>query len=438
MVNEGYKIVNKRLEPYREEFGGAIDVETFGVMKNDLMIDPLANVFNPSEDARYVIVKQGLYSKRQIEMLAEQKKGQKGWNLDPDLLMECKNTPLMGDSNHNQDILMREGFIQREGITLHKVFWNDGRIWVVANGEYIIAELINEKLIKELPVILYTPIPGGTTAYGRMLWKNVLKWHVEGKAAIQNLTAEQSIKNIRASVLSDDPSLIQRINAADLSSDKLIAVNSLNGRPLRDRFFQMQLVDSTPGLAGLYQILAQDTQKLSRISDLQQGIQSKQVRTDSIANAMQEDSQLMREMIVRQTENTLYTPAGRHIIKMLYNRYEEFDILKGAPREQFNLKYIRVRNKSSIEEDRMSRLALLAQLLNMSGSMPYDLSGRQILVDMYKAAGLTEVEKYLSDPVMGMTKIFIQMGLEEQMASALAQQTVQQTQQVQDQQGGAV
>jgi hypothetical protein len=431
IVKSGWMIGTKEeggnMQEYNTDLGMGLEIRRYDVILDEVLIDPLADPVDVAGTARYVIVKWGDFSIEQIEQMAEEKKGQKGWDIEPNKLFASRHS-----MTEARDALLDEGLLKPDSVTIHKVFYPDGTIDYVAGKQYVIgSRIINSKFIKEMPLIIYTPIPGGGTPYGRSVW-DLIRHAVDIKSGCVNLSADNTAKNITASIVTDSSYLAEETDAYSLASNKILHIEP-GDRPVRDRITQIQWVDMTVGLQFLHGISAGDLQKITKISDLTLGAPGFSPRTNGVVDAMQSGSVSNISMFLKQTEDTLFQPLAKHILDILYNFYPEFEL--GVERELLNVSNIRVQKGTSLEGAQGMQLQLLQAALSYAMQMPMDWDVLGVLTAYFKEAGLPEIETFLATPEEAMMKQLMAMQIPQQQAQAVIQQ-VQQLAQRQQQQGG--
>jgi len=399
---------------YDQVLGTGLEIKQYDVILDEVLIDPFSDPMDVAGTARYIIVKWGEFSKEHMEKMAKEKKGKQGWDIDVKVLMESDNR-----STESLTALNDQGMMPPSSITIHKVFYADGTIDYVANKMFLIGEkIMNSKFIGEMPLIVFTPIPGGGTPYGRSVW-DLIRFAVDIKSGCVNLSADNTAKNITASIVTDSIALSEETDAYQLASNKIVHIEP-GERPVRDRITQIQWVDMTNGLQFLYNIAASDVQKITKISDLTLGSPSFSPRTNGVVEAMQGGSVSNISMFLKQTEDTLFQPLAKHILDIFYNFYPKFEL--GVERELLNVVNIRVQKGTSLEGAQGMQLQLLQMALQYAMNMPMDWNTLEVLKAYFKEAGLPEIESFLATPEEAMMKMMMALQIPQQQAQMLMQQ----------------
>lgn len=411
------------MEMYDFLRGHAFSMRNFQIIKDEVRVAPTAGSFNPGTTAPYIIVKDGLYTMTDIEKLAKDKAGQKGWNLKAE-------HNFMGALGNAFNDFRAVNQASKDGISLtsidaapmHKIYYSDGTVDWILGRSYVIAKGIpNNKLIGEMPIITTMLMPNSKHPYGMNLWE-LMKHAVNLKSGVVNLAADAGVKNINASLITDSMTLSKTGEGSALFSNKIISMED-DGRDVRQRFAQLQVQDMTPALNMLLQIGATDSQRLGRVPDVMQGFQQKQIRTAGVAELMASGNLSAKSMMVKLAEHTLYKTMGGHMLKALYNHFPKFeDQLEGLEREDLTFNFIRVKQGSSLEEDRLSHIELLGALKQEAANMPYDFELTDIMRDFYEENGLYEFDAYLADDQKKLVKLLLSMGIAQDMAVGMSQQ----------------
>jgi len=413
---------------YTNSYGAALELNIYDVILDEVLIDPLASPYNVRDTAKYVIVKWGDFYKDDFLELAEKE----GWKVDVNQVFET-----MGNNPDGSDVERAQGINKPARVEVHKMFLRDGTVQTILNSEYIIDESLNNKMVDRLPLIFFTPNPGGDTPYSKTLWDD-MKHAVEMESVTVNLIADNAIKNISSPIVTDSIQLANKLNISDVDPDEILTMepDTNNNRSVADRMSTIIRPDMTVGLQFLNQIAGMDAQKISKVSSMQLGVQDKVVRSEGIANAMQSSSVGARSTLIKQTEFTLFSAMARDIIDALYNYYPKFKLT--VDREALgDIKAIRVKNGSSLEEDALSDVTIMRSLLELSFSMPDALNVKDILTKYFEKLGLPNIEQYLTSPEESLLKNLLKMNIPMNQAQQMYQSIVQSAQQ-QQAQGGTI
>lgn len=428
--DSGWKLDDKEFEASGKEVmayyeylrGHAFKIRNFHVINDEVRIAPTAPRFNPGDGAPYIFLRDGLYTIEDIKKLAEEKDGMPGWHLKKDdnfinqvhrIFDDFRATALQSQHGVNVQAMF--------SIPIHKVYYSNGTVdWIMGRSLKIAEKIPNNKLIGQMPLITTMLMPNSKHPYGMNLWET-MKHAVNLKSGVVNLAADAGVKNINASIITDSVTLTKN-DASYLFSNKIIPIEN-DGRDIRTRMTQLQVQDMTPALNMLLQIGATDSQRLGRVPDVMQGFQQKQIRTAGVAELVSSNNISAKTMMVKLAEHTLYKTLGEHMLKAMYNHFPKFkDQLEGLEREDLTVNFIRVKQGSSLEEDRHSHIELLAALKNEAASMPYDFEITSIMRDYYEENGLYEFDAYVADDAKKLVKIMLSMGIAQDMASGIAQQ----------------
>ncbi len=425
---------NEELERYKKLVSHAFKLRTYNVIDDEVRIAPNAPNFNPAAGADYIFLRDGFYTLDDIKKLAVDKSGLPGWYLKDDhnfnnLIYKVFDDFRASKIKNSQGVNIESV----NAVPVHKVYYKDGTVdWILGKSLKIASRIPNNKYIGSMPIITSMLMPNPKNPYGMNLWE-IMKHAVNMKSGVINLSADSGVKNVNASIVTDSI-IFSKNNGSDLFSNKIIPIEN-DGRDVRSRMHQLQLVDMTPALNMLLNVSSADAQRLGRVPDLLQGFQQKQVRTSGVAEAMLAGNVSAKTMMVKLAEHTLYKPLGEHMLKALYNHYPKFaEDLPGIEREDLTMKFIRVKQGSSLEEDKSSHIETLASLKEEAKTMPFDFEITDIMRDLYKEVGLYEFDAYVADDQKKMMKILIANGLSQDMAAQVAQQALQVAQQ---QPGGA-
>ena len=390
-----------------------IDINHYDVLQDEVLIDPLAKSGDVVDTARYVIVKHGSYGKESFEALAKSN----NWDYDMGILF-----PTDSETTYSRDISDNEGFVKPDSISIHKVFYQNGTIDYIANEHFVLAEgIMNNKMVKRMPLIVYTPFSNGDSPYGRSLWSMIS--HVSDiRSGAINLSSDQAAKNINASIVTDSVALSSELDAFDLFDNKIIHIESAE-RDVKQRLYQIQMNDMSVGLKLLIDVVSQDLQKITKVSSLSMGSPDFSPRTNGVVESMNSGAQSNISLLLKNTEDTLFTPLGQDIIKIIYNYFPKFEYVED--RELFNIKDVTVQKGTSIIGAQATQSELLKFGLDMALQMPTDWDVLSILKDFFKEAGLPEIEMYLATPEKMMMKNLLAMQIPMDQAQGIMQATMQ-------------
>ena len=408
ITKSGYKIIDGQMQEYTYKYKGNIDIIKYET--ENVLIDPNANPDNPIETADYVIVELGLFSENTFMAMAQEN----GWDVDiKKIRTQLSNTGM------RIDMKQYNGISNTEGVLVDKMFKRDGTVEVVVNNNWVVSSKINSKLVKRMPLNLYISLGGGLTAYNRSIFEN-MKHAIYGKSAILNLMLDNVGKTLKSPTFTTSAQLAGK-NLNDFQKDSLVHFPHHHDGPLKNEFHRLEFPDMTQGSILAFNQFSQDLTKATRINSLEQGFQEKNVRTNLIARQLASGTIERTSAILKQAEDTLFAPFGRDLMDIFYAYYDDFSELAGIDRDIFaDIKTVRIRNGSSLEQDKESQLQRLVTMLQTVLGIAedsYDVD--KILDEIFSQMGFNDPDRYKLRSDEAMQQFIMKNGISGEVAAQI-------------------
>jgi hypothetical protein len=387
-----------------EEVGG-IDMVVYDPL--ECLIDPLANPVDIQNTAEYVIVRRGESSKEAMMALAESEgwdfKGSElnvipAWNED-DLMANRKKLLRRKDGMTDYDMLKK--------YVIDIIYRKSGQREVYVNEKYKVDSSINNKMVMDrLPVVIFTPFTGDTV-YGSTIYETTLNSR-KAKSTIVNLIVDSAIRNLTSPTYTTSQAVVNRMATGKVLPNEMIAVEDGMNRSVHELFFRPQIADFTNGLNVVLNTIQQDIEKSSPIAAISQGIQTKQIRTNSVLEEMQSKTNRSIGSLTNNVELNFFVPLAKDLLCVLAGYFFKFNFNKDEISQDDLLnsyKTMRIRNGSSLTEDKVSRLEAVSGLLEEAKVSPEAFDVMDILEEKYSLLGMDDVETFFSDAESMQSKI---------------------------------
>ena len=390
-------------------------------------IDPNADPDNVRKTAQYCIVDLGKYSMEVFKKMCKEN----GWKVDYSKVSETS----MKKNPYTSSIRSIEGVEDSEGVLISKLFTNDGYVQVVFNNEYALPKTINQKRIKEMPLIFYNSIPGANTPYGRLYW-NMIKLSVVSKSALASVILDAVGKNYSMPTITTNKDLQNR-NWSDYGKDDFIYVMP-GSDPIEKQFFNMKYTDMTLGAQYAIGQFDADITKISKLSSVDFGFQDKGIRTDGIAAQLKQPSLTKNSSLVKQFEQTFMRDFVRDFWWILVSYYDKYDIKEKINFEKLkSISSITCVNGSTLEQDQMTQLEILQFALEyIRAFADSNYSVDKILDALFEQVGWVDADNYKLSPAETLAKMLIMhYGMDPQTAVQMAKASIEQIDQAISNQG---
>lgn len=404
-------------------------VDLISYPPEDTFIDPYADPDDMRNTAEYCIVDMATMSIARFKSVAEEE----GWEYEEKWL----NSGGHKFTNYQdaQQISGRNLVRRREVVQISKMYERDGMVTIVLNDQYVLKRAMNAKGCKRMPLIFYRSVSGGSTAYDRMLWKQ-MREAVLGKSVVLSGIMDSIGKQLRSPIYygGNDPTI--EGDVSQFGPDMIVKVQkSSPEKPLAYDFHQLKFNVITNEIVAGLDAFEKDIAQITNISGLAKGSQDKQVRTNMIAQQLMEPTLTKESSYIRQLEDSFFKELGIDMLWILYARYPEFQISDTQNERLYvdravlrSIKNVRVKNGSTLPEDQMStvqKLMTFLQIILNTAEDNFDVD--DILMDVAKHMGIP-AEKYRLNPMEAIIKMMIQQGIDPSVANQLAQQFMAQIQ----------
>jgi hypothetical protein len=358
----------------------------------------------------------GLFSMEQLKKIATQN----SWKIDYEKIGTEKQEDVFRFQTKEL-----EGFVQEQGVKISKMFTSDGMVTVVINDSYALPPKINSKKVKRMPLIFYSSIPGSSSPYGKMLW-NMMKTPVISKSVMASVILDAVGKNYSSPIGTRNKQLAGR-RISDFGKDEFIYIPGDSNIPIGNEIYQFKYTDLTQGAMFAVELFSHDIQKISKLSGLAFGVQDKTIRTDGIAQQLQQPALDKKSFMVKQFEQTFLTPLISDFWWILLSEYDKFNISDKIDREKLKMvSSIVCVNGSTLEQDQMTQIDILnfaLSYIQRFADSNYNVDS--ILDALFDQIGWVDAERYKLSPQESLSKMLVlHYGLDPQAAVQFSQQAI--------------
>lgn len=397
-------------------YTGVLDLIRY--LPHQTFIDPNADPDDVRNTADYCIAYLGFFSQATFDAMAKKH----GWENDKQKIKPISANTTTDDGGEEEE-KNAEGVKRNDGIKVCKLFKSDGNVQVIVNDDWVVSDNINAKRIKRMPLIFYRSMPGGSTPYGPLLWMR-MRPSVMALSVATNLVLDNIGRNLAGPTFHSIKELDGE-NMNDYENGELKYVKNMEEVELKKRFARIELPDMTTGAQFALGKFQEDVARISRLDSLSQGSQGRQqIRTDGIAEKLSQPSVSQKSAFVKQAEFSFFQEFGRDMLAILYAFYDDFADVKGkiAREKLADIRSVRVRQGSTLEEDAMSTVLKLQTAISMLLSSQEDgFSIDKFFTDYFKSIGITDPEWYQLPVDQLLMKGYIKAGFTPQEAAAKAQ-----------------
>jgi len=410
-VNRQIKVGGNWVDDTVTTYTGVLDLIRY--LPSQTYIDPNADPDDIRNTAEYCIAYLGFYSLAAYKEMASKK----GWATGKEIKEVYANS--FTDDGGEEQEKNAEGVQRRTGVKVSKLFLMDGTVQVVVNDEWIVWQGINAKRARRMPLIFYKSLPGGSTPYGRLLWQT-MRPSVMALSAATNLVLDNIGKNLAGPTLHTLKEL-DGLNINDFDNGAMVYVGKTADptRRLGDQVARIELPDMTQGAQYALGKFATDVSRISRLDSLSQGSQGEQqIRTDYIAKQLAQPSIGRKSAFVKQAEFSFFQEFGRDMLAILYAFYDDFSDIGDIPREKLaDIRAVRVRQGSTLEEDAMSKVQKLGEMVRVLLATNEDgFSIDKALTDYFVSIGIADPEWYKLPLPEQLMKAYLKAGMDPVMA----------------------
>ena len=410
-VNRQIKVGGNWVDDTVTTYTGVLDLIRY--LPSQIYIDPNADPDDIRNTAEYCIAYLGFYSLAAYKEMASKK----GWATGKEIKEVYANS--FTDDGGEEQEKNAEGVQRRTGVKVSKLFLMDGTVQVVVNDEWIVWQGINAKRARRMPLIFYKSLPGGSTPYGRLLWQT-MRPSVMALSAATNLVLDNIGKNLAGPTLHTLKEL-DGLNINDFDNGAMVYVGKTADptRSLGDQVARIELPDMTEGAQYALGKFATDVSRISRLDSLSQGSQGEQqIRTDYIAKQLAQPSIGRKSAFVKQAEFSFFQEFGRDMLAILYAFYDDFSDIGDIPREKLaDIRAVRVRQGSTLEEDAMSKVQKLGEMVRVLLATNEDgFSIDKALTDYFMSIGIADPEWYKLPLPEQLMKAYLKAGMDPVMA----------------------
>ena len=410
-VNRQIKVGGNWVDDTVTTYTGVLDLIRY--LPSQTYIDPNADPDDIRNTAEYCIAYLGFYSLAAYKEMASKK----GWATGKEIKEVYANS--FTDDGGEEQEKNAEGVQRRTGVKVSKLFLMDGTVQVVVNDEWIVWQGINAKRARRMPLIFYKSLPGGSTPYGRLLWQT-MRPSVMALSAATNLVLDNIGKNLAGPTLHTLKEL-DGLNINDFDNGAMVYVGKTADptRRLGDQVARIELPDMTQGAQYALGKFATDVSRISRLDSLSQGSQGEQqIRTDYIAKQLAQPSIGRKSAFVKQAEFSFFQEFGRDMLAILYAFYDDFSDIGDIPREKLaDIRAVRVRQGSTLEEDAMSKVQKLGEMVRVLLATNEDgFSIDKALTDYFMSIGIADPEWYKLPLPEQLMKAYLKAGMDPVMA----------------------
>jgi hypothetical protein len=175
------------------------------------------------------------------------------------------------------------------------------------------------------------------------------------------------------------------------------------------------------------ELFSHDIQKISKLSGLAFGVQDKTIRTDGIAQQLQQPALDKKSFMVKQFEQTFLTPLISDFWWILLSEYDKFNISDKIDREKLKMvSSIVCVNGSTLEQDQMTQIDILnfaLSYIQRFADSNYNVDS--ILDALFDQIGWVDAERYKLSPQESLSKMLVlHYGLDPQAAVQFSQQAI--------------
>lgn len=417
-VDREYKVNGSWIQDKVTTYTGVLDLIRY--LPAQTFIDPNADPDDVRNTAEYCIAYLGFYSKSVYDAMAKRY----GWQNGKEIT-EISATTFTDEGGEEQEKNM-EGVTRDKGVKVSKLFLRDGTVQVIVNDDFIVWEGINSKRIKRMPLIFYKSLPGGSTPYGRMLWQ-MMRPTVMAYSAATNLVLDNIGKNLSGPVFTTVKQLADQ-NINDFENGAVVYLKNADPtKKLSDQITRIDFPDMTQGAQFALSKFGSDVSRISRLDSLSQGTQGQQqIRTNAIADKLSQPSISQKSAFVKQAEFSFFQEFGRDMLAILYAYYDDFKEVISIDRNKLSdVRNVRVRQGSTLEEDAMSKVQKLQYALGLVLQTQEDgFSVDKFMNDLFTAIGISDPEWYALPIDQMLMKAFMKAGADPAMAQQATADTM--------------
>ena len=430
-VDREYKVNGVWIRDTATTYTGVLDLIRY--LPSQTFIDPNADPDDVRNTAEYCIAYLGFYSKSVYDAMAKRN----GWKTGRDI-QEISATTFTDEGGEEQEKNI-EGITRGTGVKVSKLFLRDGTVQVVVNDDFIVWEGINAKRIHRMPLIFYKSLPGGSTPYGRLLWLT-MRPSVMAYSVATNLILDNIGKNLCGPTFTSIKELADE-NMNEFENGEIRYLRTADQtKKMDDQVLHIEFPDMTQGAQYALGKFATDIARVTRLDSLSQGTQGEQqVRTNYIAQQLSQPSLTQKSAFVKQAEFSFFQEFGRDMVAILYANYEDFSGMINIDRQKLaDIRNIRVRQGSTLEEDRMSQVQKMGEMVKILLSTQEDgYSVDKALEGYFTAIGINDPEWYKLPLDQLLMKAFMKAGADPALAQAMTMDSISKMKLKQGAAGGA-
>ena len=381
---------DEEIQDFKEEsvnYGRVIDIEFYDPAQT--LLDYNADPMDVGGTSEYIIFNLAYYDSEYVKSKygLEMNIGQNG----------SRNMDVW-----SRDIETDSGEDKSERIPLRAYYKDDGNFYIILGDEYIIESGINDLgIIGRIPFNIVPFEVDPYSQYGISIFRK-LEPTLDIIDTAFNMVADNVANNNNAPFLSYKGVIEDLLfSVTDYGGNEIIEINAdkfflsnSNVQPVPVDYFvkRLEFPEVTNGAVFLIQNAIDMVYKITGLSPMSMsGVQDTQIRTDSIAQMLNNSSLRSTSKIVNALEDGFVNPTTWDILRIFSMHYKDFPTFAEEGIEKSfisNIKNIRVKNGSFLMSDKLTTSEQMDYLRAKAYQSPVIYNLKQVEEDDNKAKGI--------------------------------------------------
>lgn len=391
-----YKMENK--QRYHTEtipIGRTIDLRIYDPLR--VYLDWNADPHDISGTAEWIIVTIGDFDRDYIKAR---------WGIDEDSNNMGNVSGAITD-NMKYGLETDRGQNKRERIPVREYYTNNGMRYVIVNDNTVVEASPNTNGIKgRIPFNIAPFLFDEDSLFGKTLFR-VLEPSIEMASTFLNQIADNNALNNRMPFFALKGSGLDGITLNNINPNTIVELDpdAYSFAPgavpdITKMITKFQIPDvSQSSLFGYQEAIKWASMLAGTNPTNMAGIQDKQIRTNDVAQMIQQAGLRSGSDMVNNLEINFMNPMTNDIKRIFYVYFEDFSFGKEVTKDMLrDLTHVRVVNGSYLPEDNMNRLGKTSFLANRAITNPNAYMHEEIERELIDTLGYGNPDRFLKDP----------------------------------------